>query len=427
MLRPVSDPHWHRPQVRLQLTPQGDPAMPALPSWPYIPSALWALSVLLALLLAYGLSSVPAARAVPSLTFTPSFSAGSDLGEAGTTQAELTFTGSEYHGSPEPVTEVVIHLPAGVGGTDEGFPICSEGEAYEEAYKRAGSCPVDSIAGPVGSIGLEIEEGGALPGEPTKRVPVTGAIQPVFAEPEEDGTAMLYFIAQARGFEFPVRAWYRADAPPYGRELHLEVPLIEDIPGQPYASITSLNLTLGTTRETVGQLVSSLMLPPECPANGQFPWAVDLTYTTNGKFENQTHGHATAETTCPPTSSKQVTTTTLQVSPAAPHSGEVVTYSAIVTPHTLGATLPTGSVTFVADGTAISGCSAQALVSGVASSTASCQVSYSTSGTHQLTARYGGDSDYLSSEATTQTVTVSEAPPPQAGNSPAPAPVISPP
>ncbi len=261
------------------------------------------------------------------------------------------------------------------------------------------------MAGPLGSIGLDIEEGYSLSGQIiAKRVHETGTIQPVFANHEETTDDFLFYV-EAPGFDFPVPAHYREDAPPYGRELILEFPLIESLPGQPYASIISLTLTLGASREEDGQLISSLTIPQECPASGQFPWAADVTSTTNGT--ELTHAHATAETVCPASSGKLATTTTLQVSPASPHVGEVVTYTATVTPKTVGASLPSGSVTFLDEAKPIAGCTAQVLVPGTASSTASCQLSYPASGTHHITARYGGDAGDFGSESTVQTITVS--------------------
>ena len=376
--------------------------MPSLLPWPAGSLALWALSVLLALLL-MSVASLGSVADAATLSFQPTFSPSQFLGEGSTLDAQFTFTGSEYHGSPDPVTEVIVHLPAGVGGSSAGFPTCSEGAAYE----GTSSCPVGSIAGPVGSIGLDIEEGYSQDGHiVTKRVHTTGTIQPVFAEPGE-GYRDFYFIAEAPGFDFPVRAWYQEDAAPYGRELRLEVPLIVDVPEQPYASITSLTLALGASREENGQLVSSLTIPQECPASGTFPWATDVTYTTNGTFTEQTHEHLMAETVCPASSGKSATTTMLQASPVSPHVGEVVSYTASVAPKSLGAAAPGGMVTFLDEGTPITGCTAQALVSGAASSTASCQLSYSASGTHHVTARYGGDAGDFGSESTAQTITVS--------------------
>jgi hypothetical protein len=174
-----------------------------------------------------------------------------------------------------------------------------------------------------------------------------------------------------------------------------------------------LTLTLGASREEDGQLISSLTIPQECPGGGMFPWAADVTYTTNASFTEQTHEHTTAETVCPPSSGKSATTTTLLASPASPHVGEVVSYTATVIPKTLGAAVPSGSVTFLDEGKPIAGCTAQALIPGAGVSSAGCQLSYSASGTHQVTARYGGDSGYFGSESTAQAIAVGAVEPPQ--------------
>jgi hypothetical protein len=380
------------------------------------------LSVLLALLL-MGAAWMGSVADAAILSFQPAFSPSEFLGEGSTLNAQFTFTGSEYHGSPDPATEVVVHLPAGVGGTSAGFPTCSESTLYESG---TAGCPAGSLAGPVGSIGLDIESGGVV----TERVHETGTIQPVFADKENTNDDFFFYI-EAPGVQAVAPAHYVEDTPPYGRALMLEVPLIESIPAQPFASITSLTLTLGASREEDAQLISSLTIPQECPGSGMFPWAADVTYTTNASFTEQTHEHTTAETVCPPPSGKSATTTTLQVSPASPHVGEVVNYTATVTPKTLGATVPSGSVTFLDEGIPIVGCTVQALIPGPGVSSASCQLSYPINGTHQVTARYGGDSGYFGSESPVQTITVSAAEPPheepRPTEAPKPPPVAQPP
>lgn len=395
--------------------------MPSPSPWPAGSLALWALSVLLALLVVGVVWSGPVAQAA-TMTFAPAFSPSQFLGEGSTLDAQFTFTGSEYHGSPDPVTEVVVHLPAGVGGSSAGFPTCSE-QTLDESGPAG--CPAGSLAGPVGSIGLDVESGYSIPGGVvTERVHETGTIQPVFTDKEKTNEDFLFYI-EAPGIQALAPAHYVEDTLPYGRALRLELPLIESIPGQPFASITSVTLTLGASREEGGQLLSSLTIPEECPGSGMFPWATDITYTTHSTFTEQTHEHMTAETVCPASSGKLATTTTLQVSPASPHVGEAVSYTATVTPKTLGASSPSGSVTFLDEGIPITSCTAPALALGAASSTASCQVSYPVSGTHHITARYGGDSGDFGSEATVQTVTVSAVEPPHEPTEPKPPLVVS--
>jgi hypothetical protein len=91
--------------------------------------------------------------------------------------------------------------------------------------------------------------------------------------------------------------------------------------------------------------------------------------------------------------------------------GQDTTYTATVTPADSGPTLPSGSVEFDDDGTAISTCSSQSLTAGTSSSTATCTVSYQSAGSHSITATYLGDSNFESSTTgSASTVNVGGAP-----------------
>jgi len=94
-----------------------------------------------------------------------------------------------------------------------------------------------------------------------------------------------------------------------------------------------------------------------------------------------------------------VTTTTTAVTSSANPSvtGQAVTYTATVSPG------PDGGTVAFSDGSApISGCDGLQVDT---SGTATCTVTYSTTGTHQITAAYSGDTAYgASSNSLTQTV-----------------------
>jgi hypothetical protein len=105
---------------------------------------------------------------------------------------------------------------------------------------------------------------------------------------------------------------------------------------------------------------------------------------------------------------KDSTTTALDVSSATPAVGAQVTYIAIVTPADSGPAQPSGSVTFLDNGTPIPDCAGQGtLVSGLAS----CTLSYSAAGSHSISAFYSGDGSFAGSTSATQTVTAAPPPP----------------
>jgi YVTN family beta-propeller protein len=84
------------------------------------------------------------------------------------------------------------------------------------------------------------------------------------------------------------------------------------------------------------------------------------------------------------------TTTSLSASPDPSAVGQQVTYTAAVSPAP-----DAGTVTFTDGGTAIAGCSSVPLRSG----SAACAVTYTTTGSHSITASYSGDASFHPSTA----------------------------
>ncbi len=99
---------------------------------------------------------------------------------------------------------------------------------------------------------------------------------------------------------------------------------------------------------------------------------------------------------------KAGTTTGVVLTPTAPVVGQAITLSATIKPNTGSATAPTGTVIFSVDGVAVN-------TADVTAGTATYSpYSFSTGGTHTITAAYSGDSNYFAS-TTTSTVTVTAA------------------
>jgi Bacterial Ig-like domain (group 3) len=105
------------------------------------------------------------------------------------------------------------------------------------------------------------------------------------------------------------------------------------------------------------------------------------------------------------TASPGTTTTAVSSSANPSNAGKLVTYTATVTPSPGGTV--TGNVEFLDGGTAISGCTSQALSSGQAT----CQVTYTTVATHTITAGYLGSTAYATSTSSSLTETISKAAP----------------
>jgi hypothetical protein len=87
------------------------------------------------------------------------------------------------------------------------------------------------------------------------------------------------------------------------------------------------------------------------------------------------------------------TKTVVHASPTNPVVGTPTTLTATVTASKVGPTAPTGTVAFLEKGAVIGSCGAQPL----SGSTATCTVSFSTSGWHTVTAKYSGDANFNAS------------------------------
>ncbi len=353
-------------------------------------SRSWASGTLLALLaLLLGSSLLPSVASAHTVSFASTFSPVSRLGEGTSYTSELTFSGSEYHGHVEPLTGLTVHLPAGVGVSSAGFPTCSKFTL--EQFGPYG-CPGGSLAGPVGSLKLVLYFG-------TEAIEEEATVQAVFGP-----AGVLYFFVEGGPpvqIEIIMEGHYVSDSAPYGQDLVLTVPTIETVPGAPDASITSLTLNVGASREESGVVFNSVSVPSTCPS-GKFAWAGDAAF--NGGASEPI---GATETACPASGSRQATTTTLSVSNATPLRGETVTYTATVTPNSAGGPALSGGMTFFDGSTAIAGCSARPLTQAGASATATCQTSYAAYGAHTIGATYGGDANYLGSDSGTENVVLS--------------------
>jgi hypothetical protein len=105
------------------------------------------------------------------------------------------------------------------------------------------------------------------------------------------------------------------------------------------------------------------------------------------------------------TASPGITTTAVSSSANPSTAGKLVTYTATVTPSPSGTV--TGNVEFFDGGTAISGCTAQALTSGHAT----CAVTYTTVASHTITTSYLGSTAYATSTSSGLTETINKAAP----------------
>jgi len=102
----------------------------------------------------------------------------------------------------------------------------------------------------------------------------------------------------------------------------------------------------------------------------------------------------------------QRTTTALDVTDPTPPAGQPVSVTATVKGERSGDGTAPGSISFFDGGAPIAGCSAQPLSPYETAAVASCDLSFPTAGTHEITAAYSGSPTFLASTSSTPRVIV---------------------
>jgi hypothetical protein len=244
---------------------------------------LWLPGVVLAVAGILAACLLIPARAVATATVTLNASFSGDLGEGTTVTDEFAFSGTEYGGHSAPLTNVTVHLPAGVGGSRTGFATC---EASTIQMTGIAGCLPGSLAGPKTSIGMFVAFG-------TEIVAESGTVQAVFGS----GEAVNFFVdgTSPVSVEVLMTGTYTPDSPPYSHVLNLAVPQIESVPGALHASITALTLAFGASRSEDGSEIHSVTVPQECPQGG-FEWRAGIA------FDGGANAEAAYKSPCPPAS-----------------------------------------------------------------------------------------------------------------------------
>ncbi len=230
------------------------------------------MSVCLAVLGLVVLGLSVSASASPTITFKikalpiPGFpGTGNILGAGAVIQGEGTVSGTEYGGSPPPVTEIKFYAPTGVKLHPQGFASCSSAILESHEVQR---CPKQSIAGPKGFAVGVVSFGG-------DRVKETASVQPFFAP----GGNMEFFVEGTTPVVVEILATGHvvSSSPPFGQEFIGEVPLIETVPGALDASFVEGTVRVGAAYKRGRKTVSYITMPKECPKGG-FPVKVEVSF-----------------------------------------------------------------------------------------------------------------------------------------------------
>jgi hypothetical protein len=190
---------------------------------------------------------------------------GNILGAGAALEATLSISGTEYGGFPSPVTKVVVELPAGVKLHPQGFAICPAATLESHEVQK---CPKRSVAGPPGEVLGVVSFGGT-------RVEEKATIRAFFAP----GGGLAFYTEGTSPAVLEVLATgsFSTAPKPFGPKLTVPVPLVETVPGAPYASVLSIKGKVGAAFKQGKQLISYGKVPKTCPKGG-FKGKVEITF-----------------------------------------------------------------------------------------------------------------------------------------------------
>jgi hypothetical protein len=196
--------------------------------------------------------------------------------------------------APSPVTDVDLHLPAGLGLATStlGLANCEPAALLEQGLT---GCPANS------RIGF----GSAIVAVPAEGEPVQeeGSLTALVGPPNSEHLEVLFY---AEGHA-PVYAQLvfpgqvLDDGPPFSGRLNTAIPLIPTWPGGPDVAVTRMTSTIGPRgltyyRHVDGEIVPfhprGLAVPERCP-HGGFPFRADIAFLSGARAS------ATSAVPCP--------------------------------------------------------------------------------------------------------------------------------
>lgn len=238
-------------------------------------------------------SASPCARATQTVQLKTSFNP-DRLGARTTIEFGFHVRSAVPHRAPSPVTDVDLHLPAGLGLATSTLGLAN---CDPRALIAGGvdGCPANA------RIGF----GSAIVAVPAEGEPVeeAGSLTALVGPPNGEHLEILFYAeGHAPVFAqlvFPGQLL--EDAPPFSGRLDTAIPLIPTWPGGPDVAVTSMSSTIGPRgltyyRHVGGEIVPfhprGIAVPTRCPRRG-FPFRADIT------FMDGTHQTARSAVPCP--------------------------------------------------------------------------------------------------------------------------------
>jgi hypothetical protein len=198
------------------------------------------------------------------------------LGASTNLSAKTVFAYSN-ESMPAAVDNVVAYGPAGLGVEVSGAGTCQKVKLEQEGPS---GCPSDSRIGFGGGLGLV---------EIAKDIVKEPFTLDFFLAPKENGHLAILIYVEAENpisVQLVLVAKEIHGSKPYGFGLSIKVPPITTLPGAPYASVETTEISLGSQKVTYYEKVHNkrelvhvkgLVVPKKCPVGG-FPFEVTVSF-----------------------------------------------------------------------------------------------------------------------------------------------------
>lgn len=190
---------------------------------------------------------------------------GNILGAGASVETQFTISGTEYGGFPSPLTGVLVYLPAGTKLHPQGFATCSSAILESHEVQK---CPKKSVASPKGEV-LGVVSFGST------RVQEKASVQAFFTS----GGGLAFFTEGTSPtlIEILSTGRFSSASGAFSQKLTAVVPLVETVPGAPFASVESIRIKVGAAYMKGKKLVSYGTVPKKCPTGG-FPAKTELKF-----------------------------------------------------------------------------------------------------------------------------------------------------
>jgi hypothetical protein len=211
---------------------------------------------------------------------------GNIAGAGAALSVEYQITGTEYGGFPPPIIGVNFFLPTGSVLDSKGFPTCPESTIFEK--KEPEACPKGSNISPLDSEGHAEGRVHGVVSFGKTRVQEEAELFAFFKP--GGGLEFFTFGHTPTTLEIPSGGLYEQlkGAGGFGPKLKSKVPLVETVPGAPFASVESIKGVFGAAHPGPGgkkdpkHAVYYGRVPKTCP-KGFLNLKTEVIFAENGE------------------------------------------------------------------------------------------------------------------------------------------------